>query len=92
MGGAIGGFARTAPARVRDPASIGLLAVLLLGMLQRIVPIVFVELGFEADWLYRSGRGLTVFGAVLVFVVRGRRERPLEPKRGGDDGPLPQDR
>ncbi len=69
VGGAIGGFARTAPANVRRPATTGLLAVLLLGMLQRIVPIVFVELGFRADWLYRPGRGLTVFGGVIVFVV-----------------------
>jgi len=69
VGGAVGGFARTAPARVRDPVSIGVVAVLLLGLLQRIVPIVFVELGFEARWLYRSGSGLTLLGAALIFVV-----------------------
>ncbi len=69
VGGAIGGFARTAPARIRHPVTTGLLAVLLLGMLQRIVPIVFVELGFEVDWLYRRGRGLTFLGAAIVFLL-----------------------
>ena len=55
VGGVVGGFARTAPAAIRRPASAGVLAVILLGLLQRIVPIVFVQLGFEADWLYERG-------------------------------------
>jgi len=69
VGGAVGGFARTAPAAVRRPASAGILAVILFGLLQRIIPIVFVELGFEADWLYDRGAGLTWFGGLIVFVV-----------------------
>jgi branched-chain amino acid transport system permease protein len=69
VGGAVGGFARTAPEAVRRPASAGILAVILLGLLQRIVPIVFVELGFEADWLYDRGAGLTWFGGLIVFAV-----------------------
>ena len=70
VGGAIGGLARTAPANVRVPLSVGLIAVLLLGMLQRIVPIIFVELGFEADWLYSpSTGGLTWLGAAGIFAV-----------------------
>ena len=68
-GGAVGGFARTAPDDVRKPASVGVLAVLLFGLLQRIVPIVLVELGYEADWLYRAGSGLTVLGGAVVFVA-----------------------
>lgn len=70
-GGAIGGFARTAPAVIRKPASIGVLAVLLLGLLQRIIPIMLVELGLEAqgDWLYRPASGLTLAGATVVFAV-----------------------
>ena len=68
-GGVIGGFARTAPAVVRKPVSVGVLAVLLLGLLQRIIPIVFVELGFEADWLYRPASGLTFGGAAVVFAI-----------------------
>jgi branched-chain amino acid transport system permease protein len=69
VGGAVGGFARTAPAAVRRPASAGVLAVILFGLLQRIIPIVFVQLGFEADWLYDRGAGLTWFGGLIVFVV-----------------------
>jgi len=69
-GGAVGGFARTAPASIRTPASVGVLAVLALGLLQRIVPIILFELGIEADWLYSpTTRGLTWRGAAGVFVV-----------------------
>jgi branched-chain amino acid transport system permease protein len=69
-GGAVGGFARTAPANVRTPASIGLLAVLTLGLLQRIVPIILIELGLTADWLYSPiTDGLTWGGAAATFVV-----------------------
>ena len=46
-----------------------MLAVVLLGLLQRIVPIVFVELGFEADWLYRPASGLTFLGATVIFAI-----------------------
>jgi branched-chain amino acid transport system permease protein len=69
VGGAVGGFVRTAPAAVRRPASAGILAVILFGLLQRIIPIVFVELGFEADWLYDRGAGLTWFGGLIVFLI-----------------------
>ncbi|MGA9159951.1 MAG: leucine/isoleucine/valine transporter permease subunit [Actinomycetota bacterium] len=69
VGGIVGAFARTAPETLRKPASVGVLAVVLLGLLQRIVPIVFVELGFEADWLYRRGSGLTIAGAIIVFAI-----------------------
>ena len=70
-GGAIGGFARTAPVAIRKPVSAGVLAVLLLGLLQRIIPIMLVELGLEAqaDWLYRPASGLTLGGATLIFVI-----------------------
>lgn len=69
VGGAVGGFVRTAPDDVRKPTSVGVLAVLLFGLLQRIVPIMLVELGYEADWLYRAGSGLTVLGGAVVFVA-----------------------
>ena len=69
VGGLVGAFARTAPDVLRKPASAGVLAVVLLGLLQRIIPIVFVELGLSADWLYRPGSGLTILGGVLVFAV-----------------------
>jgi len=68
--GLVGGFARTAPDAIRKPATVGVTAVLALGLLQRIVPIILVELGIEADWLYSPvTRGLTWFGATLVFAV-----------------------
>lgn len=67
-GGAIGGFARTGPEKIRKPASLGVLAVLLLGLLQRIVPIVLVQLGYKADWLYSPVTGgLTWLGGALIF-------------------------
>jgi branched-chain amino acid transport system permease protein len=68
-GGVVGGFARTAPDAIRKPVSVGVLAVLLFGLLQRIVPIALVELGYDAGWLYRAGSGLTVLGGVVVFAV-----------------------
>jgi branched-chain amino acid transport system permease protein len=69
-GGAIGGLVRTAPAPYRTPMTVGVTAVLLMGLLQRIVPIMLVELGIEADWLYgKTVDGLTWLGAVVVFVV-----------------------
>jgi branched-chain amino acid transport system permease protein len=69
-GGAVGGFARTAPARLRGPAAFGVTVVIAMAMLQRIIPIVFVELGFEVNWLYGpTVDGLTWFGAAVVFVV-----------------------
>jgi branched-chain amino acid transport system permease protein len=82
VGGAVGGFARTAPEAVRRPASAGILAVILFGLLQRIIPIVFVELGFEADWLYDRGAGLTWFGGLIVFVV-GAAANALWNRDGG---------
>jgi branched-chain amino acid transport system permease protein len=67
VAGAIGGFARTAPASVRAPATAGIIAVLAFGLLQRIVPIVLIELGIESDWLYSPVTGgLTWLGAVLI--------------------------
>jgi branched-chain amino acid transport system permease protein len=82
VGGAVGGFVRTAPAAVRRPASAGILAVILFGLLQRIIPIMFVELGFEADWLYDRGAGLTWFGGLIVFVVAAA-ARSLWDRDGG---------
>ena len=69
-GGAVGGLARTAPAAARAPLTVGTIAVIAMAILQRIIPIVFVELGFEADWLYSPvTRGLTWLGAALIFAV-----------------------
>jgi branched-chain amino acid transport system permease protein len=70
VGGLVGGFARTAPSDVRTPASVGVLAVFSLAMLQRIIPIMLVQLGITADWLYSPATGgLSWGGAAIVFVV-----------------------
>jgi branched-chain amino acid transport system permease protein len=69
-GGAVGGLARTAPDAVRGPLTVGVTAVLALGLLQRVIPIIFVELGYEPDWLYSPvTSGLTWIGAAVVFVL-----------------------
>jgi branched-chain amino acid transport system permease protein len=68
--GGLGGIWRTLRPGLRWPVSIGVGVVLLLGLLQRIVPTILDELSIERDWLYsKVSRGLTWFGAVVVFVV-----------------------
>jgi branched-chain amino acid transport system permease protein len=68
--GLAGGSARLLPAPFRKPLYAGLVATLALGLLQRIVPPVLTELGLARDWLYsRRFSGLTVSGAIIVFVV-----------------------
>jgi branched-chain amino acid transport system permease protein len=52
----------------RRPLFIGLVAALLVSMLEPILRVILGELGLETDWLYK-GRGLTVIGAIIVFVV-----------------------
>ena len=70
IGGAFGGLARAADARIRRPTMLALSAVVLLGLLQRIVPIALDQLGVERDWLYsKITHGLTWMGAALIFVV-----------------------
>jgi branched-chain amino acid transport system permease protein len=70
LGGLVGGVARTAPETLRRPMTVGLLTVIVMGLLQRIIPIILFELGIEADWLYSPvTRGLTWLGAGLIFVV-----------------------
>jgi branched-chain amino acid transport system permease protein len=84
VAGAIGGFARTAPASVRAPAAAGVLAVLAFGLLQRIVPIVLIQLGIESDWLYSPVTGgLTWLGGLLVFA--GAAGADVVWRRSGDD-------
>ena len=48
----------------------GLAAVVVMGLLQRVVPTAFTQLGVSPDWLYdRILGGLTRQGAILIFVV-----------------------
>jgi branched-chain amino acid transport system permease protein len=68
--GTFAGALRAAPLRIRSPIAYATFTVLLMGMLQRIVPIALDELGVERDWLYsKVTGGLTWGGAIIVFVV-----------------------
>lgn len=52
----------------RRPLLIGLVAALLVSMLEPFLRVILSGLGLETDWLYK-GRGLTVTGAIVVFIV-----------------------
>jgi branched-chain amino acid transport system permease protein len=52
----------------RRPLFIGLVAALLVSMLEPILRLILSGLGLQTDWLYK-GRGLTVIGAIVVFIV-----------------------
>jgi branched-chain amino acid transport system permease protein len=54
--------------RNRRPLLIGLLATLLVSMMEPFLRVILNGLKVETDWLYK-GRGLTVTGAIVVFVV-----------------------
>jgi branched-chain amino acid transport system permease protein len=97
--GALGGAYRRSPERWRRPLGTAVVAVLVLGFLQRIVPIALDQLNLERDWLYsRRTGGLTWPGAalaavvaVLASVVKARlaeRWRDLAD-RGGSEGAEP---
>ena len=70
---AAAGFAgagyRGLPERIRRPLGAAVLAVLAMGFLQRIVPIMLDQLSIERDWLYNRQGGLTWLGAALVAAV-----------------------
>ncbi len=91
--GAIGAGLRVTPDGIRKPVTAAVTAVLVLGFLQRIVPIALDQLNLERDWLYSSGiGGLTWLGAAVIAVVaagvsiaRARfRDRARELLRAGD--------
>jgi branched-chain amino acid transport system permease protein len=97
--GALGAALRMLPERIRRPISIGLIATLVMAMFQTIIPPMFQNHGLNISWLYDPITfGLTVLGAVLVFVVavalsllwrtrrgpmvRHYRELPTQARRG----------
>jgi branched-chain amino acid transport system permease protein len=98
VAGLAGAALRTLAPLVRRAVLNGLTAVLALGLLQRIVPPALDQLHIQRRWLYSPKTlGLTVVGAVFVFVVaagvtlvlRGRHVRELVPVRaqpGNDQG------
>ncbi len=97
VAGALAGAYRRTPAAIRKPIGAATTAVLVLGFLQRIVPISLDQLELERDWLYsKITGGLTWIGAVVVAAVAaglsiaksrglislGRRRRPAaDPDR-----------
>jgi branched-chain amino acid transport system permease protein len=69
VAGALGGGLHVLPARIRRPVVSAVTAVLLLGFLQRIVPVALAELNLADEWLYFHAGGLTWFGAAVVAAV-----------------------
>jgi branched-chain amino acid transport system permease protein len=70
ISGALGGVARTTDPGLRRPVTAGLSALIVFGLLQRVIPIAMVELGLSSDWLYSPiTKGLTWGGAAVVLVV-----------------------
>ncbi len=68
--GAGGALLAAADVRVRRPVTTGLIATLLLAMLQNVFRTVIAQLKIQTGWLYsvRFG-GLTIIGTLLVFGV-----------------------
>jgi branched-chain amino acid transport system permease protein len=67
VAGILGGALRVAPATIRRPVTAAVIATLLFGFLQRVIPIALDQLGLERDWLYSPQfDGLTWIGAFAV--------------------------
>ncbi len=67
---AIGGTLRASSPQVRAPILFGVGVTLLMGLLQRIVPVAMRELGVESDFLYSPvTRGLTLAGGLGTLAV-----------------------
>ncbi len=70
VSGALGGLARTLVRSVRGPLAVGAFTVILMGLLQRIVPVAMQELGIEPHFLYSPlTRSLTWAAAIGLFVL-----------------------
>jgi branched-chain amino acid transport system permease protein len=70
LAGILGGVLRVAPASIRRPATAAVIATVLFGFLQRVIPIALDQLDLERNWLYSSRfNGLTWIGALVVAVV-----------------------
>ena len=69
VSGVAGGLIRNASPQLRSPLILGITAALLMGLLQRIVPVALRELGVEPDFLYEPSGGLTIVGGVGVFAI-----------------------
>jgi branched-chain amino acid transport system permease protein len=70
VAGLLGGVLRVTPVHIRRPVTAALLATLLFGFLQRVIPIALDQLSLERDWLYSlQFDGLTWIGAIVVAAV-----------------------
>jgi len=69
VSGVAGGVIRNASPQLRSPLVLGIAATLLMGLLQRIIPVAMRELGVEPDFLYEPSGGLTLAGGIGVFVI-----------------------
>jgi branched-chain amino acid transport system permease protein len=73
---AAGGLLRIADRRLSGILVSGTLAVIVMGLLQRIVPTALDQLNIGRDWLYgKTSLGLTPLGAVVVFAVAAAASR-----------------
>jgi branched-chain amino acid transport system permease protein len=69
VSGVVGGLIRNAPPKLRAPLVLGIAATLLMGLLQRIIPVAMRELGVEPDFLYEPSGGLTLAGGIGIFAI-----------------------
>jgi branched-chain amino acid transport system permease protein len=91
VAGGLAAGLRVTPIAVRRPITAAVSTVLVLGFLQRIIPIALDQLDLERDWLYsRSIGGLTWLGAILVAaaaaglsVLNARKGRELRTRLFG---------
>jgi branched-chain amino acid transport system permease protein len=88
VAGGLAAGLRVTPIAVRRPITAAVSTILVLGFLQRIIPIALDQLDLERDWLYsRSIGGLTWLGAILVAaaaaglsVLNARKGRELRTR------------
>ena len=70
VAGLLGASIRVTPPTIRRPIATAASAILVMGFLQRIVPIALDQMNLERDWLYsKTIGGLTWVGALAVGAV-----------------------
>jgi branched-chain amino acid transport system permease protein len=70
VAGLLGAAYRVTPEPIRRPTRAAIVTVLVMGFLQRIVPIMLDQLDIERDWLYSKViGGLTWLGAIVLAVA-----------------------
>ena len=69
LGGAVGGALRASSPLVRTPIVLGASVAILLGLLQRIIPVAMRQLDLEPSVLYEVSGGLTIPAGVGVIAL-----------------------